>query len=245
MAANTYSRNFTPGSPQYDFSQTGGIPGQTPVNAIPEDLRNSVNFLGPARTYLNNISLFSADYKENDQVYKANLKVPFGLEELASGFVKLGGEFRYNYRTNDQGTPYAGIQAGSAISNQIVNLIVQNYSLVLDSAAGLFPGTNFASTDTKLFEPFLDDRFGGILWVSDPSMLNGIVDLLRSEPSINAINSTGTNAGGWFDGPYQRMPNKYKYVERYYAGYLMTELNVRPGFDGRGRCSVGGSQILF
>ncbi len=224
-AANTYSRNFTPGSPQFDFTQTGGIPGATKVNAVPEDLIAQVNFLGPAKTYLTNISLFSADYKENDQVYKADFKVPFTLEDITSGHFKFGGEFRYNYRTNDQGTPYAGIRPGSPISNQLVNLIMQRYSLTLDSAAGYFPGTNFASTDSKLVDPFLDNRFGGVLWASDPGVLNGIVDFLPREPSINAINSTGTNAGGWFDGPYQRMPNKYKYVEKYYAGFLMSNLN--------------------
>jgi len=224
--ANTYSRNFAPGSPQYDFTQTGGIPGATEVNAIPEALIPQVNFLGPAKTYLTNISLFSADYKENDQVYKGDFKVPFNVENITSGFFKFGGEFRYNYRTNDQATPYAGIRGGSPISTQLVNLIMQRYSLTLDSAAGYFPGTNFLSTDSKLIDPFLSNRFGGILWASDPSVLNGIVDLLRSEPSISAINSTGTNAGGWFDGPYQRMPNKYKYIERFYAGYLMSTLKV-------------------
>lgn len=224
-AANTYSRNFTPGSPQFDFFQTGGIPGQTVVNAVPESLVPAVNYLGPAKTYLSNISLFSADYKENDQVYKGDFKVPFNVEGITSGFGKFGGVFRYNYRTNDQGTPYGGIRSGSAISNQMVNLIMQNYPVALDSTAGLFPGTNFTSTDANLYDPFLDDRFGSVLWACDPAVLNGITDLLSTDPSINAINSSGTNAGGWFDGPYQRMPNKYKYVERYYAGYLMSELN--------------------
>jgi TonB-dependent receptor len=224
-AANTYSRNFTPGSPQFDFFQTGGIPGQTQVNAVPESLVPQVNYLGPPKTYLSNISLFSSDYKENDQVYKGNFKVPFSVEGITSGFGKVGGVYRYNYRTNDQGTPYAGIRPGSAISTQMVNMIMQNYPVVLDSAAGYFPGTNFTSTDSKLFEPFLDNRFGSFLWACDPTVLNGITDLISNDPSINAVNSTGTNAGGWFDGPYQRMPNKYKYVERYYAGYLMSELN--------------------
>lgn len=222
--ANTYSRNFAPGSPQFDFVQTGGIPGGTHVNTVPESLLTSVNYLGPAKTYLTNISLFSATYKENDQVYKGDFKVPFNFQGITSGFLKFGGEFRYNYRTNDQGTPYASIRPGSPISSQLVSLVMQRYSLALDSSAGYFPATNFSSTDSKLLGTFLDDRFGSIFWVSQPNVLNGIVDLLQNEPSINAVNSTGTNAGGWFDGPYQRMPNKYKYIEKYYAGYLMSEL---------------------
>ena len=224
-AANTYSRNFTPGSPQYDFTQTGGIPGATQVNAIPESLIPSVNYLGAGKTYLTNVSLFSADYKENDQVFKGDFKVPFNFEPVTSGFLKTGGVFRYNYHGNDQGTPYAGIRPGSPISTALVNLIMQHYPVSLDSAAGYFPGTNFTSSDSKLVDPFLDNRFGSVLWASNPGILNGITNLLQNEPSINAVNSTGTNAGGWFDGPYQRLPNKYKYIEKYYAGYLMTELN--------------------
>jgi TonB-dependent receptor len=224
-AANTYSRNFSPGSPQSDFSYTGAIPGATPVNTIPEDLKASVRYETPTKVYLNNVSLFSADYKENDQTFKADLKVPFAYEGIASGSVKFGGEFRYNFHSNDQGTPYGGLSAGSAIATQMINTIMGRYLLTLDSAAGRFPGTNFTSPDTKLLDPFLDDRFGGVLWGSDPGILNGIVDLLRGDPSLSAINSSGTNAGGWFDGPYQRLPNKYKYIEKYYAGYLMSTLN--------------------
>jgi TonB-dependent receptor len=223
--ANTYSRNSTPASPQFDFTQTGGIPGATRVNAVPESLLTSVNYLGPAKTYLTNISLFSADYRENDQVYKGDFKAPFNFKDITSGFFKFGGEFRYNYHANDQGTPYAGIRPGSPISSQLVSLIMQHYSLALDSSAGYFPATNFTSTDSKLLGSFLNDRFGSILWVNQSNILNGIVDLLPNEPSINAINSSGTNAGGWFDGPYQRLPNKYKYIEKYTAGYLMSELN--------------------
>ena len=224
-AANTYSRNFTPGSPQYDFTQTGGIPGATAVNTVPEALVPSVSYEGASKVFLTNISLFSADYKENDQVLKADFKIPFNLENVTSGFIKTGGEFRYSVHNNNQGTPYAGIRAGSPISSAITDLMAQRYGVVLDSAANLFPGTNFTSSDAKLFDPFLDNRFGSILWLSDPAVLNGITDLLASTPSISAVNSSGTNAGGWFDSPYQRLPNNFKYIEKYYAGYLMSELN--------------------
>jgi len=223
--ANSYSRNFTPGSPQYDLSQTGGVPGGTVVNGRPEELVRSVNYLGADKVYLNNISLFSADYKENDQTYKGDFKVPFHVEGITSGFLKLGGEYRYNDHRNDQGTPYAGMRAGSPISNQLTGLIGSTYHLTLDSAAGYFPGTNFTTTDQSLLDPFLNNRFGSVLWAPDPSVLNGVTDLLRSTPGINAVNATGSNAGGWFDGPYQRLPNKYKYIEKYYAAYFMGNLN--------------------
>jgi TonB-dependent receptor len=224
--ANTYSRNYTPGLPQYDFSQTGGIPGSTMVDAKPEDMISAINYLGAQKIYLNNVSLFSAAYKQNDQVLKTDFKVPFNLEDITSGALKFGGEIRNSLHTNDQGTPFATLKPGSQIGTALVNLVKDSYGLVLDSAAAAFPGTNFTSPDSKLLDPFLDNRFGGMLWASNPGVLNGVVNLLESTPSINAVNASGSNAGGWFDGPFQRMPNKYRYLEKYYAAYLMTTLNV-------------------
>jgi TonB-dependent receptor len=222
--ANTYSRNYTPGLPQFDFSQTGGIPGSTVVDAKPEDLISAINYLGASKIYLNNVSLFSAAYKQNAQVFKADFKVPFTLEDITSGFLKVGGEMRHSLNTNDQGTPYAGMKPGSPIANALVSLVMQQYHLTLDSAASALPGSNFTSPDSKLFDPFLDNRFGGVLWASDPSVLNGVVSLLESTPSISAVNASGSNAGGWFDGPYQRLPNKYRYFEKYNAAYVMAKL---------------------
>ncbi len=224
--ANSYSRNYRPGSPQFNFTQTAGISNVAPENTVPESLVTSVSFRGPGQTILNEISLFSADFKANDQVYKSDLKIPFNLG-LTSGFFKFGGEFRYNLRTNDQGTPYAGIRAGSPISTELVRLIRERYGLAYyDSAAASFTAQNFTARDPNLIKNFLGDRFGGLLWANERDILRGITDFLAREPSINAVNSSSTNPGGWFDGPFQRLPNKYKYIEKYYASYLMAEVNV-------------------
>jgi TonB-dependent receptor len=225
-AANTYSRNYTPGLPQFDFSQTGGIPGATEVNAKPENLIPAIKYLGASKIYLNNVSLFSAAYKQNAQVLKADVKIPFSLEGITSGAFKVGGEFRNSLNSNTQGTPFATLKPGSSIASALVNLVKQQYGLFLDSAASAFPGTNFTSTDSKLYDPFLDNKFASMLWASDPSVLNGVVGLLESTPSINAVNASGSNAGGWFDGAYQRLPNQYQYFEKYRAAYLMSTLNV-------------------
>ena len=224
--ANSYSRNYVPGSPQFDFQQTNGIPGGMVPETIPEDLVTNVNYQGSDPTLLTNISLFSASFKANDQVYRGDLKIPLSVGNLTSGFLKVGGEFRYNLRTNEQGTPYAGMRAGSAITDQMLALIDAQYpGLVRDPAGNSYIATNFTSSDASLTSDFLGDRFGSLYWASGRSVLTGITDLLSHDASINAVNSSGTNAGGWFDGPYQRLPNQYKYIEKYYATYAMAELN--------------------
>lgn len=235
--ANSYSRNLRPGSPQFNFTQTAGISNTSPVNAVPESLVTSVSYRGPAQTVLNEISLFSADFKANDQVYKSDFKIPFNLESVTSGYFKAGGELRHNLRTNGQGTPYAGIRAGSPISEQLVQLIEERYGIARDPTTASFTGNNFTSPDPDLINEFLENRFGGILWGNDRNIMTGITDFLSHEPSINASNSSSTNPGGWFDGAFQRLPNKYRYFEKYYAGYLMTELNF-----GQSLKVVGGAR---
>ncbi len=75
-AVNNYSRNFLPFSPSFSFTQTQGV-GKSLINVAPEGLLSLVNYKGASHTYLTNISLFSSDYKENNQAYKADFKMPF------------------------------------------------------------------------------------------------------------------------------------------------------------------------
>jgi TonB-dependent receptor len=223
---NTYSRNHLPSSPYYQFNQAGGInTGGANINDVPpEALLTNVGYRGPSNTYLASVSVWSADYKENDQVYKGDLKFPVALGSDLSGFIKVGGEYRYNHRANTQSTPYLDIRGGSDIADLVMDSIRARYPLVYDNVVGRFPATNFTSTDQDLWKSFLDNRFGEVLWITDPSIINAIVDYTRSDPQFNAAEAGATNPGGWYDGAFQHLPNNFKYIERYYAGYLMSEL---------------------
>jgi TonB-dependent receptor len=238
-AANTYSRNHLPFSPYYQFRQTGGINtgGVSIEDVIPENLVKNVKYLGAQNTYLNNVNLWSSDYKENDQVYKADFKVPLSAGPDLSGYVKVGGEYRYNYRTNEQATPYLELRRGAAtgsggslIANMVMDSIRAHFNVVYDTSAARFPAINFTSTDEDLLASFLNNKFGGILWVTSPSMIDAIVNYTRGYPQFNAAEAGATNPGGWYDGAYQHLPNNYKYIEKYSAAYIMSELNYGPDF---------------
>ena len=224
-AANNYSRNFLPFSPSFSFTQTGGV-GKSLVNVSPDGLLNLVNYKGASNTYLTNISLFSSDYKENDQAYKGDFKIPFNLNTELSGFLKFGGEYRYNLHNNSQNTPYASIIGGSAIANAMIAGIRAQYPwLSYDSAAAKFPTNNFTNTNSDINSSFLGNKFGSLLWATDPSLLINITNYIRSNPAFDANNATSINPGGWFDGYFQTLPNTYKYIERDYASYLMSQIN--------------------
>ncbi len=232
-AANNYSRNSLPYSPNFSFAQTHGVNslGQNDINKSPDQLLHLVSYGGASKTYLQNISLFSTDYKENDQTYKGDFKVPLNFGTDYSGFFKVGGQYRYELHYNDQNTPYATVKGGSPINNLMITGILNNFtSLKYDSAAGAFSSSNFTNSDNSLYDSFLSDQFGRMLWVANPGILTSVTDYISTAPQFNAIHSSGTNAGGWSNGPFQQSANDYKYIEKYYAGYLMTELHFGPKF---------------
>lgn len=66
--------------------------------------------------------------------------MPFALEGITTGaLLRWAGEPRHSLNVNDQGTPFATLKPGSAIGTALVNLVIQQYNLRLDSAAGAFP----------------------------------------------------------------------------------------------------------
>ena len=229
-AANTYSRNHLPRASYFTFFQnnalTNSVTGDT--NIVPENLAHFVKYGLDTLTLLGSANLFASDYHENDQVYKADFKIPLDLGSSISGALRFGGEFRYNYQTNDQSTPYISINRGNAnntdINRQVTDAIKAFYPNLHYAQTGQLQASNFSSTDSKLLSSFLDDKFGSVYWAADPSVLNWMVNYVSSNQALMAYNS----AGGWFNGPYQNLPNDYKYIERYYGTYLMSELDFGP-----------------
>jgi TonB-dependent receptor len=233
--AYTYSNNASPNSPFYQFSQTGGVTnGPVPPNTQPEQIIPSVRYTGDTLNYLTNVSLFSSKAKESGKLVKANFKIPLNLGDVVSGFIKVGGEYRQTRNLNDQKTPYITLSAPNASSSttnfgkMIMNAIVANFPIVASQSAGKFPVSNFTSKDSKLYDPFLGNQFGHMFWAVDPTILNGIVNFVSSNPDYNADHATAANPGGWFTSLYQTLPNNYDYTENYSAAYLMSQVNVGP-----------------
>ncbi|NWF88371.1 MAG: TonB-dependent receptor [Ignavibacteriaceae bacterium] len=224
-ATNNYSRNNLPDAPQSEFFQTRGVNSSTP-NTTPEDLTSLIRYGGTDVTYLNTLTLFSSDYKENGQKFRGDFKVPFNFGTDIIGYLKAGGQYDYTVHKNAQNTPYASIGGTNTIQSAIVNGIRERHpELIYNSGLNLFPSTSFTTTNKDILNSFLDDRFGGILWGNNPDLLTDIIHYVASNPQFSSYNATATEPGGWFDGYFQTLPNRYKYIEKYSAGYMMSELN--------------------
>ena len=232
-AAYTYSRNSLPNSPFYQFRQTGGVVQNptTLINALPQNVAASVTYLPDANFMsMGGVSLLSSHYKEFDRLIRGDFKVPLTVGSNISGFIKFGGEYRRDNHTNNQHTPYASIDSSNSIQRlMLADIRAQGYNVMLNPN-GRVPATQFSSGDNSLYGSFLNDQFGRMFWVLDPTILNKITNYIQSVPELNAVNNQGgaVNPGGWFDGLFQELPNNYMYYENYSAFYAMSELDLGP-----------------
>jgi TonB-dependent receptor len=231
-AAYTTSRNSLPRSPRLSFRQNRGIDhSQVKENTRPENLTRFITFGGDSAVFLRDISLFSSDYKEKNQSYKADFKFPLSVGSSLSGFFKFGGAFRHEKHENDQETPYAGIGGGqpNQLQGRMTQALIDEFGLYNDPGTRLFPASEFTSRNRRLFDIFLNNDFGPFLYAANASIPNRMIDFISNDSRFVTTGasgpSTATDPGGWFNGPYQQLANDYTYIEDYYAGYLMAELN--------------------
>ena len=231
-ASYTTSKNNLPEEPLIRFYQNNAIAtNNVKDNTIPDSLTQFIAYRGSDNTYLSDISLFSTEYQEKNQAYKADFKVPFNVGFDISGFIKFGGEFRYEDHKNDQATPFVELKQGGGdttqINPQMMQKIVQLYGVTFDSTIGLFQASKFMSTDSDLYKDFLDDKFGNFLYAVDPSILTDMAHYLSKSEEFQGRASAERGSGGYFNGLYQQIANDYTYNENYWASYIMSELNLK------------------
>jgi hypothetical protein len=222
--ANTYSRSYNPYVPNFYFGEGTsndtiygfvGIRGPIPENTPPENLFQLATFV-PQRAYCDQLGYNTYDYKENDQTAAANFKVPFNfLSTSISGFLKFGGKYRYYHRINNENAPY--LQLRYQGNDVVPQLRTAFPNIVYDASKQGFGAFNFTDNSSKLMSTFLDNKFGSILWAPSVTLPTAMLDYVRANC---------TTALNWHDGAFEDKINDYDNVERYTAGYLMTEVNV-------------------
>ncbi|MCL5020337.1 MAG: TonB-dependent receptor [Bacteroidetes bacterium] len=219
-AANTYTRNADPSNPTYTFTEGNGIAGTSPLNTPPQELLNLTRYDSTEASFTQ-ITPASSDYKENDQAYKADLRIPFNFGATTSVFLKFGGEYRYNYRTNAESAPYSHID-GPALG-PFRDSLQSKYDLIWSNQIQHFFAYNFSDYNQSLISNFLNDRFGGLIWAPTTPVLNDITSYLEANRELLSSQNRG-----WYEGPFTNLVNNYRYIERYYAGYGMAEIDLGP-----------------
>jgi len=225
--SNSSSQNNLPESPFIQFKTGPVTTGSIPVNTIPDSLKKLWAYPGPDQVYLDQISMFSSLYKENNKVLGSNFKFPFRLGSFFSGYLRIGGEYHRQENSNDQKTPYAGIRKSGDFQAAMVEDLENRFNIPVDPATAKFAASNFMG-DPDLTRPFLDDQFGSIYWACDPTILVEMANYLDNSPQWRGKATGGADqTGGWYNGMFQTLANSYEYMENYYATYLMSEINWR------------------
>ncbi|MBN2425253.1 MAG: TonB-dependent receptor [Calditrichaceae bacterium] len=230
----TSSKNVLDNARVMNFNQSSAIlfSGPERYNVAPENLKYLLgNVRGDSLVVLRSGNLYSSDYKEEKFTYKADFELPFNIGNMASGSFKFGGQIYNQSNSIDQETPYVAFDGSTSgdesIANEMQKALYNTYGLSV-SEQGKFTGTSFLNNDNTLWDPFLDDKFGDIFFVSNPSLLTSIMNYVSSNPDFDATNAlfgSDGNDGGWYNGLYQRLTNDYSYDEDYYATYAMTTFN--------------------
>ncbi|MCA9732520.1 TonB-dependent receptor [candidate division KSB1 bacterium] len=232
-ASYTASSNLLDKSPEFNFNQVDALQSGVPRdNVKPEDLTYLLTaFKGDSNVVLRSANLFSTDYQEDKMTYKADFELPFNLGTKLTGSLKFGGQVYDQTNKTDQETPYLGFNGsatgdGDDIQANLMRTIYNEFGITVNETGNL-TGATFLNTDSDLFDPFLDDKYGDIYYASNPAVLTEILNYIIGNPAFDASNdqySSGAQ-GGWYDGPYQQLTNDYEYNEKYYATYAMTTLN--------------------
>ncbi len=226
--ANTSSKNNLPESPYLQFKTgTGALFGAATPNTIPEGLVYLINYPGTDGVYLDNINLFSSLFKENKRTFSSDLKFPFSLGANLLGYFKIGGRYHHQENSNDQKTPYASIRSSGDFQEAMVNALSERFGIAVDPSTAKFTASNFIG-DSDLLKSFLGNDFGSIYYACDPTIPVAMAEYL-SGASEWAGKATGgaDQTGGWYNGIFQTLANSYNYMEKYYAGYLMSEITYR------------------
>ena len=222
-AANSYTRNFNPRIANFQFSEGGGISSTAPLNTPPQQLLNLIQY-DSTKSSLVILGYNSADYKENDQKYSGNFKIPFNMSNSVSGYFKFGGVYRYNYRTNNESAPTVRFNYGG---QQGVRDTVMAHegslwpNLPYSTSMLDFYAYGFSDYNPDLMKPMLNGDFGSLIWVPRTTVLDQITSYFASHSYLN-------QPYYWYAGPYQNLINDYRYIERYYAGYAMAEIDLGP-----------------
>jgi len=232
-ASYTSASNNLENSPVFNFNQTDALQaGVKRDNIKPEDLTYLLTqYKGANEVVLRSGNLFSNFYNEKKYSLKGDIEVPFNFFNFINGSLKFGGYFYDQKNSTDQESPYLGFNgnANSTDNDIQTNLMrtIKNQFGISTNTRGELVGSSFIDNDSKLYDPFLDNKYGSIFYVANKGVLNDILNYIIGRPEFDASNKeySSGDKGGWYNGPYQKLTNDYNYKEKYYASYIMSKIN--------------------
>ncbi len=213
---------ITPGLKKYGNQATQSLP----LNQI---LAGATDTLSPAT--LNNFELYGLSRAADDMLEKHidsyfNVKAPYKLSDLISGYLKFGAKYKVNYRDRNYDSRYQTVNA--AVNPKWGDNAVKNFPWAEQTQAG---SLSLSGVDDGIVNNFMKGQYN-FGWYTNLDRLNQVFDWWDNFSNYYLyVNSKATPAGFSSD-KLGLLPNwqpitqsLQKVNEFYYAGYLMGELN--------------------
>lgn len=194
----------------------------TPETHWSEVLENRV--VRESHTWLEEVTSTDISREENRSAFQANIKIPFYLGDRINGYVKTGTKFQWLDRMNDE-----TVRGRTALAygnqpdpNLTLRLLDQRFPEwgIGDAVTewGGLPISAFLSGNTR--PDFLNNEHP-LDFILDPDKLNEMLDYLMSfyDPAADTLSTH------WRQSAIGSLGRDYDGIERYRAGYIMTELN--------------------
>lgn len=221
-----------PDSRHWDFGyrRTPAIPGGFPIERRREhpevviayypDMSDSLSLLT-----LRGFGVFSGETSDKNTTAYMNAKVPYGIGDIITGYVKVGGIYRNKNRFQDfnsGGQNFAANQFGPRVLSDSISWLVRENDFLLGNGLEGYKIDNFLQGKYD---------FG---WYYDFNRLNEISDVWAEVSEYYFAQGAGVwlpmfgekSKIGYSQNVAGSMMDDQDINEHYGAGYLMTEINI-------------------
>jgi TonB-dependent receptor len=221
-ASHSYSMNYVPSTMNVNFVQwnTPLFPNPDSVNRpIPPTKVLDYRQLNDGANVLTRIKVASSKMEERQLEASLDLSYDFSLSDQINGFLKFGGKYRYKEKAYDIFDSWG---ADPIIGSGRGTIPILDAFPWMREELGLEPDEYYLLPFT-----FCDDEdFDHGNYLKSRYLTFPVVDLDLMEEILFVLQRDAYNAADNY--PYVRTSELYDFSgdEHYYAGYVMTELNI-------------------
>ncbi len=212
--SHSYSKNTTPKQVDGNYVQDKNVFADNtflskPV--APSVVLDNVTS-DPSISYLRKMIERSSESEERQLGASFDITYDYKINDLLSGFVKTGFDYRATKRDKDQEAWGADMYIGNGRNAQ--QLWDEYDPEGTGSGSGLYP-FKYANDDKFDHRDFMDGRYS----------MGAVVDINTMNDMMSLLKSNGPNGDQFY---YDRTSTQYDYSgnEEYFASYILTEINI-------------------
>jgi TonB-dependent receptor len=207
-----------PNAQVFTFLQTGlpPIPDSRKIFGQPSSLSNSMGYMNPELSTLNNMSVSNTTLLDETYDVKIDWKIPIKFSDSFTGNIIAGGKFHSTSRTSENHQEFDYLLYGLGAGNR--NDLIASFDFLTGADNG-----NSAGIPAKYFVDSGYDRSDILGFSIGPSY---DIDRLLNMQNAYYPSRSRANNGLYFENGVANYNQNYKDKEKSIAGYIMGEFNI-------------------